>query len=335
MSLSSPTFISSPHFEECRRRGLVTFKQQERERHLHCLSFASNKTKSSLGSIPDDRSASSHDVKSSLGSIPDDHSTSCHAESSLGSILDDSSSSSQHPDLARRLLLHQQRRAMKQAQERVGNSSTGSISFLELQASDAEEKESSREKFEQFNCSTRTIQAGNLSTVEVDADGSEGSQYVPKKKSARGRSKDPKTSSPKKEQTHDLVDLMLMRDHFNWPARAIQTPGNLISVEVDDGSEGSQYVSKKVRDEKKKSRGRNKDPKRNSTKREQTNGLLDSISMLMRDLNERGTNSAGDKSKAPRSTKRSKSSKRSNKRGERRCSSSTRTSHDHVSAQAA
>ena len=93
MSLSSPTFISSPHFEECRRSGLVKFKQQERERRLHCLSFASNKTKLLLGSVPDDRSASSHDVKSSRGSIPDDRSTSCHAESSLGSILAPSSSS--------------------------------------------------------------------------------------------------------------------------------------------------------------------------------------------------------------------------------------------------
>ena len=213
----------------------------------------------SLDSILDDRSASNH-VEWSLDSIPDDRATSNHVESSLGSILDDRSTSS-HPDLARHLLLRQQRRAMKHAQERVGNSSTGSISFLELQASDAEEKESSREKFDRFNCSASTIQTDNLS-----------------------------------------------------------------SVEVDDGNEGSQYVSTKGRVEKKKStRGRSTDPKR-----EQTNSLVDSI--LMRDLNERDTKSSGDKSKATRSTKRSKSSKSSNKRGERRSKSSARRSREKVIA---
>jgi hypothetical protein len=97
------------------------------------------------------------------------------AESSLDSIPEDRSTS-RHHDLARRHILLQQRRAMQEVIERVGNSSITDSSFSEKESSDyaAETNESSRNIFGHFNSSssslpqefpTTTTQTNNLKQV--------------------------------------------------------------------------------------------------------------------------------------------------------------------------
>ena len=253
------------------------------------------------------------------------------AESSLDSIPEDRSTS-RHHDLARRHILLQQRRAMQEVIERVGNSSITDSSFSEKESSDyaAETNESSRNIFGHFNSSssslpqefpTTTTQTNNLKQVLPKALSlrnllaSETRALSLRNLFASGTralSLRKLFASETKESSSNCIF-----DHFNWSSSSLPyetstriiRAKNLRPVEAQD-NKGSQRVTTKARAEKKSSRkSRSKSPERSIPKREHTKGMLGRM-VWPRDLSERNVSpSEDDQSKATRrSNQRSKKS---------------------------